>query len=165
MKMKLNFSHVLALASALGLWARAPTAQYDVIVTPDQFNAQPPWEGNLSQDTAGAYQGDTAAGYYWTSNYYPNSPSGTIKVPLPAGMPSGWHQYAVCEWNPKVHSQQFFVVDIAADGTTNLNNVPPEHLDGGKQQSLPMAPERSGQIGQSGRVVATGAGPPIGSEQ
>ena len=102
-------------------WGFGPRAhaQYDVIVTPDQFIAQDPWSNNLFKDTVDAYQGDNSHGYYWTSNYFPYSPSGTIKIPLPAGMPSGWHQYAVCEWDPKVHSQQFFVVDIAADGTVS----------------------------------------------
>jgi autotransporter-associated beta strand protein len=125
MKTKLNFSHALALASALGIWAARAHAQYDVILTPDQFVAQDPWNGNLFRDTVDAYQGDNAAGYYWTQFYDANSPSGTIKVPLPAGMPLGWHQYAVCEWNPTVHSQQYWVVDIAADGTNNNNPTMP----------------------------------------
>ena len=37
MKIKLNLSHVLVLASAMGLWAVPANAQYVQIVTPDQF--------------------------------------------------------------------------------------------------------------------------------
>jgi hypothetical protein len=128
MKTISNFSRVLALASALGLWAARAHAQYDVIVTPDKFMAQT-FGGNISQSTAGAYPGDKAAGYYWTPNMA-NSPSATVIIPLPAGMQSGWHQYAVCEWNPKVHSQQFFVVDVAADG--QMYDNPPSEPWGGQ---------------------------------
>jgi hypothetical protein len=125
MKIKLNLSHVLVVASALGLWAARAHAQYDVIVTPDQFQVVEPWNGQLLQDTAGAYAGDTAAGYYYINDYNDTAPSGTIKVPLPAGMPSGWHQYDVYEWVPTAHSVQWHVVDIAGDGTMNTNPTMP----------------------------------------
>ena len=90
----------LAWACVLGLWAVPVFAVYDVIVTPDQFNPQT-WGGNLSQDTVGAYPGDNAAGYYYTNNFG-NSPSATIVIPLPAGMPAGAHVYNVYEWDPSV---------------------------------------------------------------
>jgi hypothetical protein len=124
MKMKLNFSHALALASALGLWAARAHAQYDVIVTPDQFQVQT-FGSNISQDTVDAYHGDNSSGYYWTPNFT-NSPSGTIVIPLPAGMQPGWHQYAICEWDPSVHSQQYNVVDIGADGGALYDDPPTE---------------------------------------
>jgi PEP-CTERM motif-containing protein len=118
--MKLNFSRGLALACVLGLWAVSAHAAYDVIVTPDQFNPQT-WGGNLLQATVGAYPGDNANGYYYTNNFG-NSPSATIIIPLPAGLPAGAHVYNVYEWNPTAHSAQWHVVDIAADGTMNNNN-------------------------------------------
>ena len=67
--MKLNFSPILALACVLGLWAVPAYAVYDVIVTPDQFNVHRHGAVNLSQDTAGAYPGDNANGYYYTDNF------------------------------------------------------------------------------------------------
>ena len=73
-------------------------AQYDVIVTPDQFIPQT-WGGNLLQDTVGDYPGDNAAGYYWTPNFGA-TPSATIIIPLPGGMPAGAHVYNVYEWDP-----------------------------------------------------------------
>jgi hypothetical protein len=121
--MKLNFWPVLALACALGLGAAPAYAVYDVIVTPDQFIPQT-WGGNLSQDTADAYPGDNANGYYYTNNFA-NSPSATIIIPLPAGMPSGWNAYNVYEWNPTAHGGQWHVVDIAGDGTMNANPTMP----------------------------------------
>ncbi len=107
-------------------WGFGPRAhaQYDVIVTPDQFQVQT-FGTNISQSTADAYPGDNAAGYYWTPNYA-NAPSGTIVIPLPAGMQPGWHQYAVCQWDPNVHSQQFYVVDIGADGGPLYDKPPSE---------------------------------------
>jgi hypothetical protein len=115
-------------ALAVGIAAFAVPAQaapYDVIVTPDQFVVQT-WGANISQDTAGAYPGDNASGYYYTESYG-NTPSGTIVIPLPAGMPSGAHQYNIYEWNPDAHrgnpegNGQWHVVDIAGDGTLNNN--------------------------------------------
>jgi hypothetical protein len=118
--MKLSLSSVLALAFVLGLSALPASAAYDVIVTPDQFVPQT-WGGNLLQSTTGAYPGDNAAGYYYTNNYG-NTPSATIVIPLPSGMPSGAHEYDVYEWDPSAHTTQWHVVDIAADGTLNNNN-------------------------------------------
>ncbi len=120
--MKLKFSPVLTLACVLGLWAVPAYAVYDVIVTPDQFQPQT-WGGNLLQDTVGAYPGDNAAGYYYTNNFG-NSPSATIIIPLPAGLPAGAHVYNVYQWDPSAHTTQWHVVDIAADGTLNNN---PDH--------------------------------------
>lgn len=117
-----TFRLALAGVLVLGLWAVPVFAAYDVIVTPDQFNPQT-WGGNLSQDTVGAYPGDNAAGYYFTNNFG-NSPSATIVIPLPAGMPAGAHVYNVYEWDPSAHTTQWHVVDIAADGTLNNN---PDH--------------------------------------
>jgi hypothetical protein len=120
-----SFSLCVAAAS-LGVVAvavPAHAAPSDVTVTPDQFQVQT-FGGNISQDTVGAYPGDNASGYYYTDNYG-NSPSGTIVIPLPAGMPSGAHLYNVYEWVPTAHSAgQFHVVDIAADGTLGNN---PDH--------------------------------------
>lgn len=128
MKSKPNTSKPLtillaAAACALLTSATCAYAQYDQIVTPDQFLFQT-WGGNLGFSTAGAYAGDNAAGYGYTLNYGA-TPSATIKIPLPAGMQSGWHQYDVYEWNPNVNSLQWHVVDIAADGTMNNNPTMP----------------------------------------
>jgi hypothetical protein len=123
MRIKLNLSHVLILASALGLWAARANAAYDVIVTPDQFIMQD-WGGNIQQSAVGAYPGDNAAGYYYTNNFG-NSPSATIIIPLPAGMPSGWNQYDVYQWDPSANTTQWHVVDIAGDGTMNANPTMP----------------------------------------
>lgn len=113
---------LLAMA-ALAMVTAPAMAVYDVIVTPDQFNFQT-WGGNLSYDTAGAYPGDNAAGYGYTNNFAA-SPSATIIIPLPAGMPSGWNAYNVYQWNPTAHSTQWHVVDIAGDGTMNTNPTEP----------------------------------------
>ncbi len=122
--MKLNFSPVLALACALGLGtAAAFAAPYDVIVTPDQFNPLT-WGGNLSQDTAGAYPGDDANGYYYTNNYGQHRPRRRLTFrcrpacllePTSTTCTSGY---------PTAHSVQWHVVDINADGTANNN---PDH--------------------------------------
>ena len=115
-------------AAALVMSAPGAFAQYDQIITPNQFNPQT-WGANLFTDTMGAYPGDPGGFYYWTPNFA-NSPSATIIIPLPAGMQSGWHQYNVYEWNPNIHrgtpegSGQWHVVDIAADGTMGNN---PDH--------------------------------------
>ena len=132
--MKLKSLCPLALACALGLWVvPVNAAPYIATITPDQFIIQT-WGSNILSDTADAYAGDTgtittssgtSTGYYYTNNYG-NSPSATIIVPLPAGMPSGWNAYDVYEWVPNVHSGgQFHVVDIAADGTMNANATEP----------------------------------------
>ncbi len=161
MKTKLSFSRVLALASALGLWAAQRYAQYDVVVTPDQFQVQT-FGNNISQGTTDAYPGDNSSGYYYT-NYYGNSPSGTIIIPLPAGMQPGWHQYAICEWDPNVHSQQYNVVNIAADGTYTGNTFdsgePWAGQYGTNQQWL-----QNPQADQGG-WVQLGPGPPVGFER
>ncbi len=107
----------------LGLWTvRANAAPYIATITPDQFIMQT-WGGNISQSTSGAYAGDNASGYWYTNNYG-NSQSATIIVPLPPGMPSGWNQYDVYEWDPNANSTQWHVVDIAGNGT--LTNSPSE---------------------------------------
>ena len=114
----------LALATlALVISTPAAFAQYDHIITPDQFQFQT-WGGNLNFSSVGAYAGDNATGYAWTANFGA-SPSGTIIVPLPAGLASGWHQYNVYEWIPNINSAQWHVVDIAADGTMNNNPTMP----------------------------------------
>src|ERR1035441_6626658 len=113
----------LLAALALGISATGAFAQYDQIITPDQFQFQT-WGGNLAFSTVGAYAGDNPTGYGWTANYG-NSPSATIQIPLPAGLQSGWHQYDVYQWVPNVNSVQWHVVDIAADGTMNNNPTMP----------------------------------------
>jgi hypothetical protein len=153
MKIKLHLSHVLVLASALGLWTVPANALYIATVTPDQFNFQT-WGGNILSDTTGAYPGDTAAGYKYTNNYGA-SPSATIIIPLPAGMPSGWNQYDIYEWVPNVHSGgQYHVVDIAGNGTmTNSPSEPWVGQFGTNHQYL-----QTNQSNQGG-WVELGAGP------
>jgi hypothetical protein len=116
---------LVALLGAATLVMSAPEAfaQYDHTITPDQFNFQT-WGGNLFTDTAGAYAGDNATGYYWTPDMTASA-SATIIIPLPAGLQSGWHQYNVYEWIPTAHSSQWHVLDIAADGTMNNNPTMP----------------------------------------
>ena len=129
MKTKVNFSSVLALASALGLCAARAYAQYDVIVTPNQFQVQT-FGSNISQSTVDAYPGDNSSGYYWTPDFS-NSPSGTIVIPLPAGMQPGWHQYDIYEWNPApAFSEQGHVVVIGADGGALYDDPPSEPWGG-----------------------------------
>jgi hypothetical protein len=110
-------------ASALVMSAPGAFAQYDQVITPDQFQFLT-WGGNLAFSNVGAYAGDNATGYGWTANYG-NSPSATIQIPLPVGLQSGWHQYNVYQWVPNVNSVQWHVIDIAADGTMNNNPTMP----------------------------------------
>ena len=114
----------LLAGAALVMSATQARAQYDQIITPDQFQFQT-WGGNLAFSTVGAYPGDNANGYGWTANYG-NSPSATVIIPLPAGLPAGAHQYNIYEWVPTVNSVQWHVVDVAADGTMvdNPNHDP-----------------------------------------
>ena len=109
-------------ASALVMSAPGAFAQYDHIITPDQFQFQT-WGGSLQFDTVGAYPGDNASGYGWTSSYG-NAPSATVIIPLPLGLQAGAHQYNVYQWIPTAHSVQYHAIDIAADGTMNNN---PDH--------------------------------------
>ena len=115
-------------ASALVMSAPGAFAQYDHVITPNQFIPQT-WGGNLLTDTAGAYTGDPGGFYYWTPNFTA-TPSATMIIPLPAGLPAGAHQYDVYEWIPALHNGtpegngQWHVVDIAADGTMGNN---PDH--------------------------------------
>lgn len=114
----------LLAAAALVMSATPALAQYDHIITPDQFQFLT-WGGNLAFSTVGAYAGDNASGYGWTANYG-NSPSATVIIPLPAGLPAGAHQYNIYEWIPTVNSVQWHVVDVAADGTmVNNPNLDP----------------------------------------
>src|ERR1035438_1508894 len=116
-------------AAALVISVPGAFAQYDHVITPNQFIPQT-WGGNLLTDTAGAYPGDPGGFYYWTPSFF-NSQSATMIIPLPAGLQSGWHQYDVYEWIPALHngspegSGQWHVVDIAGDGTMNNNNTMP----------------------------------------
>ena len=110
----------LLAALALVVSAAPARAQYDQFITPNQFIFTG-WDGNLQY---------SSAGYYWTPNYSA-TPSATILIPLPAGLPPGWHQYDVYELIPGLHngtperSGQWHVVDIAADGTMNNNPTMP----------------------------------------
>jgi hypothetical protein len=107
-------------ASALLASVTGAVAQYDHIITPDQFQFQA-WGGNLNFSTVGAYAGDNSTGYGWTANYGA-SPSATVIIPLPAGLPAGAHMYNIYEWIPSANSAgQYHVIDIAADGTLNNN--------------------------------------------
>ena len=107
------------------------------------------------QSTADAYPGDKSAGYYYTNNYGA-SPSGTIVIPLPAGMQPGWHQYAISEWDPSVNSQQFNVVDIGADGGPLYDDPPSEPWGGqfGTNQQWLKNPQNN-----QGGWVQLGPGP------
>jgi len=161
MKIKLNLSNVLVLASALGLWAMPAHAGFIEIITPDQFQMQT-WGSNINQSTVGAYPGDPVAfgsyqgGYYYTNNYG-NSPSATVVVPLGSGMPAGWNAYDIYEWIPNDNSTQSYeAVNIGADGGAYEDNPPTEPWlgqFGTNQQWL-----KDGQSNQGG-WVELGPGP------
>ena len=113
-----------ALLAALALVAsatpaRAQYAQYDQIITPNQFIFTG-WDGNLQWSTVGAYPGDGPNGYAWTANYSA-TPSATVLIPLPDGLWAGAHLYRIYELIPSEHSLQWHIVDIAADGTMLYN--------------------------------------------
>ena len=119
--MKLKSLCLLCLACMLVVGVVPAKAQYIATVTPDEFMPQT-WGSNLLSSTVDAFPGDNSNGYYYTDNYG-NSPSATMIIPLPPGMPSGWNDYNIYEWNPApANSQQWHVVDIAGDGT--MNNDP-----------------------------------------
>lgn len=122
-KMSKSLSLAALVAAATFVMSATPAlAQYDHIITPDQFQFQT-WGGNLQFSTVGAYPGDGPNGYGWTANFGA-SPSATIIIPLPAGMPAGAHPYNIYQWNPSANSTQWHVVDVAADGTMGNN---PDH--------------------------------------
>jgi hypothetical protein len=132
----------LLAAAALVASAASARAQYDQVITPDQFLFLN-WGANLQWSTVGAYPGDGPNGYAWTANYGA-TPSASVLIPLPPSLPAGAHGYDIYEWIPFVHSTQWHVVDIAADGTLNINNpnpVPNIHIpwpgiNGSNQQVL-----------------------------
>jgi hypothetical protein len=108
-----------ALLAALALFVSATPAraQYDQIITPNQFLFQT-WGNNLQWSTLGAYPGDGPNGYAWTANYGA-TPSASIIIPLPSGLPAGPHAYDIYEWIPSVLSVSWNLLYIAANGTTN----------------------------------------------
>jgi hypothetical protein len=149
-----------ALLAALALVASGTPAraQYDCIITPNQF-IYLGWDGNLQHDTVGS---STQDGYYWTANYSA-TPSAIIIIPLPGGLPSGWHQYDVYEWDPNIHRGtpegigQWHVVDIAADGTMNNNPTMPWAGQFGTDHQYLQNPQNA-PVGASG-WLKLGPGP------
>jgi hypothetical protein len=105
-----------ALLAAVALVASASPAraQYDQVITPDQFLFLN-WGANLQWSTVGAYPGDGPNGDAWTANYGA-TPSASVLIPLPPGLPAGAHGYDLYEWIPTVHSTQFRLVEIADAG-------------------------------------------------
>jgi hypothetical protein len=109
-----------ALLAAVALLASASSAraQYDQVITPDQFVFLN-WGANLQWSTVGAYPGDGPNGYAWTANYGA-TPSASVLIPLPPNLPAGAHGYDIYEWIPFVHSTQLRFVEIADAGPLPL---------------------------------------------
>jgi hypothetical protein len=109
-----------ALLTAVTLVASASSAraQYDQVITPDQFLFLN-WGANLQWSTVGAYPGDGPNGYPWTANYGA-TPSASVRIPLPPSLPAGPHGYDIYEWIPTVHSTQLRFVEIADAGLLPL---------------------------------------------
>ena len=132
-------------ALALVVSATAARAQYDQIITPDQFIFLG-WNGNLQHSTVSPLDPD---GYYWTPNYSA-TPSAIVLIPLPAGLLPGWHQYDVYELIPGLHngtpegSGQWHVVDIAGDGTMNNNPTMPWAGQFGTDHQYLQDPQNNG---------------------
>src|ERR1035438_8158967 len=78
-----------ALLAAVALVASASCAraQYDQVITPNQFLFLN-WGANLQRSTVGAYPGDGPNGYPWTANYGA-TPSASVLIPLPPSLPAG----------------------------------------------------------------------------
>ena len=135
----------LLAALAIVVSATPARAQYDRIITPNQFIFTG-WDGNLQYSTDGPFG---LNGDYWTANYGA-TPSAIVLIPLPAGLLPGWHQYDVYELIPGLHngspegSGQWHVVDIAADGTMNNNPTMPWAGEFGTDHQYLQDPQNNG---------------------